>query len=75
MSPTTKERLEELQTRTDADSMAEVVRHALAFYDHMVSVYEKRGRLEVFDAEGHRVGSLTLPSHMGNPGVVQDQPE
>ena len=60
MSRATKERLAKLQARTDADSMAEVVRFSLAIYDHLVALHEQGCRLEVFDGEGKRVGPLVL---------------
>jgi hypothetical protein len=37
LTPRAKEMLEELQSRTDAASLVEVVRRALAFYDWLAS--------------------------------------
>jgi hypothetical protein len=47
-----RERLEHLRERTDADSLAEVIRRALAVYDFLWSEREKGGRIVVKDDQG-----------------------
>ena len=38
ISPSTRERLQDLQQRTDAATMSEVIRRALAIYDDLLGV-------------------------------------
>jgi predicted CopG family antitoxin len=45
MSEEVRERLESLREKTDADSLSEVIRRALAVYDFLWSEREKGARL------------------------------
>jgi hypothetical protein len=47
-----RQRLEDLRLRTQADSLTEVIRRALAVYDHLWTVKEQGGTIQVKDAEG-----------------------
>ena len=52
LSPATRERLEELRRRTDADSAAEVIRRALAIYDDLLSVVDGGRKVAILGADG-----------------------
>ena len=45
VSPLVSERLESLRVRTDAESLTEVIRRALTYYDHLVDVQKSGGRI------------------------------
>jgi hypothetical protein len=45
-------KLESLQERTQADSMSEVIRRALAFYEVLVTASEKGSKVMVRDRQG-----------------------
>ncbi len=55
IAPEVKERLDALQARTHADSMAEVFRRALAVYDTLLSKHEQGWRVEVVGPDGERM--------------------
>lgn len=52
VSPKVRERLESLVARTDAESMSEVIRRALAVYDLLVSQAEVGGVVFVRGNDG-----------------------
>lgn len=52
VAPQTRDRLEDLQIRTSAATMEEVVRRALAYYDALVRVEEEGGRVVVEPKKG-----------------------
>jgi hypothetical protein len=54
MPTAVRKQLEALRDRTQADSLAEVIRRALAVYDFLHSEKEKGGRLVVQDDAGER---------------------
>lgn len=54
VAPQTRERLEELQSRTGAASLEEVVRRALAYYDALVRVEEEGGSVAITEKNGKR---------------------
>ncbi len=58
VSPTVKKRLEDLQSRTDADSLTEVVRKALLAYDRIVWLEERSYKLMIEGADGEDLGQL-----------------
>lgn len=58
VSPTVKKRLEDLQDRTDADSLTEVVRNALLAYDRIVWLEEQSYKLMIKGADGEDLGRL-----------------
>ena len=45
ISEVVRDRLDSLQERTDADSMTEVIRRALAVYEELVNVHEAGGTI------------------------------
>jgi hypothetical protein len=51
MSEEVRQRLESLREKTDADSLSEVIRRALAVYDFLWSEREKGTRLMARDAD------------------------
>ncbi len=54
MPTTVRKQLEALRDRTQADSLAEVIRRALAVYDFLHAEKDKGGRLIVKDDAGQR---------------------
>jgi hypothetical protein len=52
MASSVRKRLEHLRDRTEADSLAEVVRRALAIYDALWVEKEKGGRVILQDLNG-----------------------
>lgn len=52
VSPATRARLEDLRARTDADSMVEVIRLALATYDQIVDARASGSELVARDKDG-----------------------
>lgn len=52
MGQATRDRLEALRDLTHADSLAEVIRHALAAYDFLVSEKRKDGQLVIRYGDG-----------------------
>ena len=64
MSKLTKKRLAKLQEKTDADSMAEVVRLSLAVYDHLLRLQESGYQLEVVSPESKERAPLFLFPHL-----------
>lgn len=47
ISPSTRERLDGLQARTDADTLTEVIRRALAVYDTLIQAEARGGHLMI----------------------------
>jgi hypothetical protein len=52
VAPTVRQQLEELEIRTEAGSLTEVVRRALALYDLVVEHQEGAGKLIFRHADG-----------------------
>ena len=52
LSPRAKERIEDLRTRSDAESLVEVVRRALALYDKLLTIDEKEGKIIFENPDG-----------------------
>jgi hypothetical protein len=50
--PQVKEQLDELQTRTNASSLSEVIRRALALYDLLIEHYEEKGEVVLKHHDG-----------------------
>lgn len=61
VAPQTRERLEDLQERTAAASLEEVVRRSLAYYDALVRVEEEGGSVTVTDKAGKRQTLRLIP--------------
>jgi hypothetical protein len=54
MSEAVRKQLEQLRTKTQADSLAEVIRRALVVYDYLWEAKENGGVILVKDAESTR---------------------
>ncbi len=54
LSPKVKEQLSELQTRTDAASLVEVIRRALAVYDMLLDHEAAKGKIILENPDGTR---------------------
>jgi hypothetical protein len=54
LSPKVKDQLSELQTRTDAASLVEVIRRALAVYDMLLDHEATNGKIILENADGTR---------------------
>ena len=52
MTPKVQERLERIQRDSDAESLTEVVRRALAVYDDLLSVRRDGGRIIIEHKDG-----------------------
>lgn len=52
VSPSVKGRIDALVERTDAESMTDVIRKALALYDEYIAVKEEGGAVLIEDKEG-----------------------
>lgn len=61
VAPQTRGRLEDLQERTGAASLEEVVRRSLAYYDALVRVEEGGGRVFVESKGGSRQQLRLIP--------------
>lgn len=59
ITPRVRDRLERLQTVSDAESLTEVVRRALAIYDDLLEVRRGGGRIVLEYADG-RAESLRV---------------
>ncbi len=52
VTPKVRERLERLQRESDAETLTEVVRRALAVYDDLLSVRRTGGRIIIESSDG-----------------------
>ena len=60
VSPTIKDRLDDLQDRTEAESMTETFRRALAIYEAMVDAKERGAKVIVKEKNGRTRDLLIL---------------
>jgi hypothetical protein len=54
VSPEVKKQLEDLQEKSQATSMLEVVRRALSLYEMVLDVQTAKGQVQLVDASGER---------------------
>lgn len=54
LTATVKDQLDKLQIRTEASSLTEVIRRALAVYDLMIEQEEMNGKIFLEDKNGER---------------------
>ncbi|MCP3933950.1 MAG: hypothetical protein GY708_01110 [Actinomycetia bacterium] len=60
ITPDVKARLEDLQHRTSADSMTEVIRRSLAVYERLVELDEQGSQLKLEGPDGEDLGKLWI---------------
>ena len=62
LNPAVRERLEALQTKTEADSMVDVIRTALMVYDRLVNLEQKEQAKTMIRWPNGEEALLILPS-------------
>lgn len=61
ISPEVKERLESLQKRSEAESLTEVIRRALMFYEGLLNLRDADGTIVFRDRKGREENVLVMP--------------
>jgi len=54
MNDDVRERLEQLRDETNADSLSEVIRRAVAVYDHLWTAKRKQHQIIIREADGEK---------------------
>jgi hypothetical protein len=63
MAESVRKQLEHLRDQTNADSLAEVIRRALAVYDLLRKTAFEGGKI-ILENPGRRTGNLSFPSSL-----------
>lgn len=61
VAPAVRDRIERLREASEAESLTEVIRRALAVYEKLIELSEKRGEIIIRTSKGEEMPLVLIP--------------